>query len=82
VAKRKSAINPGELLGNWNTLNKGLMKLTEAEVALLLAHEQRTQNRITFTLRLHSRLNKLRSERERRALAQSAGKNVTIPEGD
>jgi hypothetical protein len=68
-----------KLLKNWNTLNAALMDLTEREVAQLLSHEQENDNRITFILRLHARMNKLRSERERRALARSAGKNVVLP---
>lgn len=59
------------LLENWNVLNEALMGLGEEDVALLLAHEQRHRNRLTFTLRLHSRLNRLRRERERREIARA-----------
>lgn len=62
------------LLDNWNTLNAKLMGLTEGDVARLLAYERAHQNRLTFTLRLHSRLNRLRRGRERAGLARSAGK--------
>jgi hypothetical protein len=73
---KRSNLRLLKLLDNWNTLNASLMKLKEKEVALLLSHEQSSRNRITFTLRLHARMNKLRSERERRVLAKSAGKEA------
>lgn len=73
MAKRRAAI---ALLDNWNTLNKGLMALGEKDVARLLAHEEANRNRLTFTLRLHARLNRLRRERERQGLALSASKRM------
>lgn len=73
MGKRKAGA-PVALLENWNRLNKGLMALSEDDVARLLAHEKSHRNRLTFTLRLHSRLNRMRRERERRGLARSAGR--------
>lgn len=70
------------LLANWNTLNGALMRLSEEEVGLLLAHERSGKNRLSYTLRLHARLTRLRSERERRGLAASAGRNVALPPGE
>lgn len=67
--KEKAALV--RLLGNWNTLNARLMELGEDEVGSLLEAEKAGQNRISFVLRLHSRLTKLRRERERRELARS-----------
>lgn len=67
---RRAAVNLG-LLENWNALNGAIMSLAEEAVALLLAHEQKNRNRLTFTLRLHSRLNRLRRERERREIARA-----------
>lgn len=69
MAKRNSAALLG-LLENWIRLNAGLMKLPEADVVLLLAHERSNRNRFTFVSRLHSRFTKLRRERERRELAK------------
>lgn len=69
------------LLQNWNYLNGKLMGLRESEVAELLLHEQKRKNRITFVMRLHSRLNKLRRERERSVLAAKAGVNVVMIPG-
>jgi hypothetical protein len=59
-----------DLLGNWNVLNENLLTLNEAEVKTLLAWEKEHANRITFIMRLHSRMNKLRRERERRVYAK------------
>lgn len=60
------------LLDNWNTLNGALMALTEEQVSALLAHERENRGRLTFTLRLHSRINRLRRVRERSAIAKGA----------
>lgn len=68
-----------KLLGNWNTLNASLMKLKEREVAQLLAHERANKKRLTFMLRLHARLNKLKSERERVAIVRLTNRNVVLP---
>lgn len=64
------------LLGDWLALNKALPRLREAQVAKLLEHEQAHKGRLTFTLRLHARLNRLRRERERRDLATRAGRHA------
>lgn len=58
------------LLGNWNTLNEDLLSLKEPDVVQLLEYEKKHANRITFVLRIHSRLNKMRRERERRVIAK------------
>ncbi len=70
MGKTRSTASLIELLRNWNKLNARLMKLDEIDVAWLLAHEKRNSNRITFVMRLHSRMNKLRRERERQELAR------------
>lgn len=80
--KAKKAVVDLRLLDNWNTLNASLLRLTEEQVGALLAHEQAHKGRLTFTLRLHSRINRLRRERERRGLASSAGKNVAFLFGE
>ena len=54
----------------WVTFNGELMRLTEVEVRRTLEHEKGHRRRLTFILRLHSRLNKLRRERERLELAK------------
>jgi hypothetical protein len=72
VARRRSRTALLALLGNWNTLNGAMMGLSEGEVVELLSKERRGANRLSFALRLHSRLNRLRRERERRTLARGA----------
>lgn len=64
------------LLQNWIVLNDNLLDISEKGVVQLLEYEQKHQNRITFVLRLHSRLNKMRRERERRAIASRVIKGV------
>jgi hypothetical protein len=54
----------------WVAFNVELMKLTEAEVRRALDHEKTHRRRLTVILRLHSRLNRLRRERERNELAK------------
>lgn len=67
VAKRKSAAV--DLLQNWNTLNGALLDLREEDVEALLKRERAGKNRLSYTLRLHSRLSRMRRERERREIA-------------
>lgn len=57
-------------LHDWGTLNRALMKLAEPAVTRLLRRERDGRNRLTFTMRIHARLNRLRRERERRELAR------------
>lgn len=71
-----------DVLRTWLGLNAVLRTLSEAEVVRLLEAERNGKNRLTFKLRLHSRLNRLRRERERRGLARESGKNVIIIKGD
>lgn len=58
------------LLGSWQGLNEGIFRLTEDELESLLAEEQKGKNRKMFVLRIHSRLNRLRGQRERRRLLE------------
>jgi hypothetical protein len=61
-----------EKLRNWSELNGRLMEMGEEEVAALLEAEKKSRGRLTFLLRLQSRLNRLRRERERGELAAGA----------
>lgn len=62
-----------EKLRNWSDLNRKLMAMSEDEVAELLEVERtHGKGRLTFLLRLQARLNRLRRERERAALAKGA----------
>ena len=67
--KQKPAAVDPKVLDNWATLNEKLMSMTEDQVNVLLAHERdKGKGRLTVMLRLQSRMNKLRRERERREL--------------
>jgi len=59
-----------DILRNWTELNAALMSMNEAEVSALIAAEKKDRNRVTVLLRLQSRFNKLRRERERRELIE------------
>ena len=53
----------------WAEFNQQLMQLVdEKQVHALLVKEQHGQRRLAYLMRLHSRFNKLRSQREKGAL--------------
>lgn len=53
----------------WADFNHQLMQLhDEVRVHKLLVSEQRAQRRLAYLMRLHSRFNKLRSQREKSEL--------------
>ena len=55
---------------SWLELNEWLKQATEQQVAKALAEERKRKPiRAQFVKRIHSRLNKLRAERERKELA-------------
>lgn len=53
---------------SWLELNEWLKRATEAEVGHALKQEQKGKNRSQFVKRIHSRLNKMRADRERKEL--------------
>lgn len=55
-------------LTSWSALNGALKELSEDECWKLLEKEKKDRRRVQFMLRIHSRANKLRAERERRSL--------------
>lgn len=59
---------------SWQTLAANLSKYTEAEVAQMLDDEITTHKRTAIARRLHQRVCKLRSMRERRELADKLKK--------
>lgn len=67
---KRKARQQVDLLQNWNTLNKALLGLREEQVHGLLERELAGKNRLSYTLRLHSRLSRMRRERERREIAR------------
>lgn len=57
-----------DILRSWRKLNETLLQLTEEEVEHLLAVERANKRRSMIIKRLHQRLNKLRTNRERKEL--------------
>ena len=55
-------------LESWEALNTHLLNVGEKECLRLLAAERAGDRRLTFLLRIHSRLNKIRAQRERKEL--------------
>lgn len=57
------------ILGTWIALNGYLMSCNdEKQLQKLLEREKKGANRPTFIRRIHSRLNKVRADRERKEL--------------
>lgn len=54
-----------EALRSWHWLNEALRDCDEAFASKLLKYERDHLNRSGFLLRIHSRINRLRRERER-----------------
>jgi hypothetical protein len=68
MSKKKAVTNPA--LQSWVSLNDTVMNLTdEDELKKLLREELKGRKRKKFVERIHSRINKLRAEREREELA-------------
>lgn len=63
---KKEIQNPS--LKSWNALNATLMNSGEQDCVDLLAEEVEGRNRTKFKQRIHSRINKLRADREREEL--------------
>ena len=67
MSKTKEVI-PDPCLDSWNALNDKLRTADEAICNALIAQEKASRNRRTFIKRIHSRLNKVRADRERQEL--------------
>ena len=70
TAKKKPIKRPE--LKSWEALNSAIMKMDEAEAKVLLQHELKGRKRGQFLKRIHSRINKLRADRERLELEGQA----------
>jgi hypothetical protein len=57
-------------LTSWEALNTALLLATEETAVYLLEAELEGARRPTFARRIHSRINKLRADRERRELEE------------
>jgi hypothetical protein len=69
---RMQGFDMDEALASWNGLNDVIMNYGEKAVSELLTAERSGRRRIGFLLRIHSRLNKLRADRERTELRKVA----------
>lgn len=56
------------VFNGWVDLNEKLRVASEKEVAAMLAGAKRERRALAYLLRIHSRLNKLRADREREEL--------------
>jgi len=59
-------------LATWINLNDALRQADEKTCVQLMIDEQQGRRRKMFLLRIHSRLNLVRAQRERQALLRSA----------
>lgn len=66
--KKKPITEP--VLKTWIALNNVIRKADEAECLRLLQAERSGRRRQQFMLRIHSRLNRVRRERERREITK------------
>lgn len=66
MTTKKPVKNP--VLQTWVALNEAIMGMGEADCKRLLKEEQRGRCRQQFLRRIHSRLNKVRADREREEL--------------
>lgn len=57
-----------EALANWAACNEFLRTASEDEAATLLHHESKGKRRVQYMLRMHSRFNHERAQRERAQL--------------
>lgn len=68
MAKKSGTTALSGLLVDWVSLNAGLGTLSEAELGELLHLEQTGKNRPTYVRRIHTRLSRVRTVRERKEL--------------
>ncbi len=72
---RKGCTIIAPALKTWDALNEKLRHCQEKVAEQLLAEERQGRARKQFLLRIHSRLNYLRAERERRQLLKERHAN-------
>lgn len=66
---KKPVTNPA--LRTWVALNNALLEANEAVCQALMKEEIKGRRRVAFMKRIHSRLNKVRADRERAELVKS-----------
>lgn len=68
----KKIVVKSESLKSWNNLNEAMRNADEKLCAKLMAEERKGRRRKEFMLRIHSRLNKVRADREREEINKVA----------
>lgn len=68
--KKELPHGPGNALATWQSLNEFIVNADEETCQALLAIEKKGKKRKQFLLRVHSRLNKVRADRERKELTK------------
>lgn len=61
-----------EALATWVNLNSVIITMGEEECQSLFEEEKKGKHRKMFLLRIHSRMNKLRADRERQIIERIA----------
>jgi hypothetical protein len=62
-----------DALTTWELLNTALLWATEQDCRALINKEMKGRRRRQFLLRIHSRLNRIRAERERVEILEALG---------
>jgi len=73
MAKNNKATDYETPLRSWADLNEAMQSCEEDFAKALLEREKRGKQRKQFMLRIHSRINKLRADREREEILEVAG---------
>ncbi len=68
---KKPVANP--ILQTWINLNDAILEASEEECQKLLKEEMTGRRRKMFVRRIHSRLNRLRGQRERKEMNKKMG---------
>jgi hypothetical protein len=68
ATKKEKVPDLAKHMANWTTCNEFLRDATEDQAAAALKFEQQNKKRLQYLLRIHSRMNKVRAERERAEL--------------
>ncbi len=68
----KLTVKQDSCLNSWNELNDVMKNASEEVCEIILGSEKLVKRRKQFLLRIHSRLNKVRADRERMELKRIA----------
>jgi len=73
MAKKPRKIDHETPLQSWAGLNEAMQVCDEETAKALLEREKKGRRRKQFMLRIHSRINKLRADREREEIMEVLG---------